>query len=89
MSLHVIIGFDARGASGKPSLVYVGRSAQEAKDAKALDTSSVCFEEFHNVNGLRKNNPNFKAVVAEAVVAAEVDTVALETEAGASRKKGK
>jgi hypothetical protein len=64
MSLHVVIGFDRRGASATPALVYLGRSGSEAEAAMKADTQHACFLRVANPSGITKNNPNFVAPAA-------------------------
>ena len=58
MSLIIILGFDGPSGTAKPSLVYVGRSGEEARLAQAADTTSVRFELLKNPVTQRKNNAN-------------------------------
>jgi hypothetical protein len=93
MSLHVIIGYPELGAKGQPVPVYVGRSAAAARDAKAANTACACFDEFHNVNPLRKHNSNFKPRTEPAAdilppVEAAVEAAAT-AKAAAPRGRGK
>lgn len=61
MGLHIVIGYGSASREAEPLPVYLGYSASDAAKAKAADTTSARFEEFHHAAGLRKNNPNFKA----------------------------
>jgi hypothetical protein len=90
MSLHVIIGYPETSAKGQPVPVYIGRSAAEARAAKEAATASACFDEFHNVLPLRKNNPHFTPSAKPAApveVTVADDTAPIETAArGRGRK---
>lgn len=85
MSLHVVIGYPTTSAKGQPVPVYVGRSAAEARAAKDAATGCACFDEFHNVLPLRKNNPHFNPAAApvEATVADEAAPLELAVETSA------
>lgn len=90
MSLHIVIGFNERGASAEPHLVYAGRSGSAASAAKEKSTA-LYFEEFHNQRGLRKNNPraaqNASPPVNQEKAAEEAK--AAEEEAAARPSRGK
>jgi hypothetical protein len=90
MSLHLIIGYPETGAKGQPVPVYVGRSAAEARAAKGAAKSCACFDEFHNVTPLRKNNPHFHPASApvETTVADRSAPLELATET-AARGRGR
>jgi hypothetical protein len=78
MSLHLIIGYPETGAKGQPVPVYVGRSAAEARAAKGAAKSCACFDEFHNVTPLRKNNPHFHPAAAPVETTAADEAAPLE-----------
>lgn len=88
MSLQVVIGFDRRGASATPALVYLGRSGSEAEAAMKADTQHACFLRVANPVGLTKNNPNFKAPVAvEAPASPPAEAAPAEPVASASPRR--
>ncbi|WP_043586675.1 hypothetical protein [Geminisphaera colitermitum] len=55
MGLHIVIGFDRPGASAEPSLVYLGKSGEEAR-AEMDKSDANRFEIFRNPVGIRKHN---------------------------------
>lgn len=90
MSLQIVIGFDRRGASAKPALVYLGRSGSEAEAAMKADTQHACFLRLPNPVGLMKNNPNFLAPVADEAASVEppvVESAAAPASASPKRRE--
>ena len=69
MSLHLVIGFDGPSQDAKPSIVYIGRDGNAARDAIAA-TTVFRYEAFRNPAGVRKTNPNYRPPAPAPVVAA-------------------
>lgn len=87
MSLYIVVGYDAPGASANPFMVYCGRSGSEKLAAMAA-SCAVRFDVFDNAPCYRKNNPNAVRPLAAPSPAPEADVaVAPGAVVGKPKKK--
>lgn len=64
MVKQLILGFTAKNSDPIP--VYAGKSAAEAEAAKLRFPQCTTFEQFNNISGVVKRNPNFQPVPGPA-----------------------